>query len=64
MLIFDELLNEIFFVVVVVFLINIAVRFRLFIIHRRSQRGIFLTSSVRPSVISFIHTFCLSGTIS
>ena len=42
--IFDELLNESCFVVV---------GFRLFIIHRRSQRDIFLASSMHPSVHSF-----------
>ena len=43
-----ELLND--------FFINIAVGFHLFIIHRRSQRDIFLASSVHLSV----HSVCPS----
>ena len=34
------------------------------IIPRRSRRDIVLASSVRPSVLPSVHTFCLSGTIS
>ena len=47
-LIFDELL---------IFFINIAVGFRLFVIHRRSQRDIFLRRPcIRPSTLS-VRTF-------
>ena len=49
-LFFDELLNEIFSFF---FLINIAIGFRLFIIHRRSQRDIFLRGPcIRQSIPS------------
>ena len=59
-LIFDELL--IFFLL---FFINIAVGFRLFVIHRRSQRDIFLRCPcIRSSTRSVRPHFCLSGTIS
>ena len=55
-LIFDELL---------IFFINIAVGFRLFVIHRRSHRGIFLRRPcIRPSTPSVRPHFCLCGTIS
>ena len=55
-LIFDELL---------IFFINIAVGFRLFVIHRRSQRDIFLRRPcIRPSTPSVRPHFCPSGTIS
>ena len=48
-LIFDELL---------IFFINIAVGFRLFVIHRRSQRDIFLRRPcIRPSTPSVVRTF-------
>ena len=48
-LIYDELLNEFVFFCFV-FLINIAVGFRLVVIHRRSQRYIFLRRPcIRPS---------------
>ena len=58
-LIFDELL--IFFDF---FFINIAVGFRLFVIHRRSQRDIFLRRlCIRPSTQSVHPHFCPSGTI-
>ena len=50
-LIFDELLSCCFF------LINIAVGSRLFVIHRRSQRDIFLSRQcIRPSIPS-VRTF-------
>ena len=48
-LIFDELLYEIFFFF---FLINIAAGFRLYIIHRLSLRDIFLSLSLHPSAHS------------
>ena len=55
-LIFDELL---------IFFINIAVGFRLFVIHRQSQRDIFLRRPcIRPSTPSVRPHFCPSGTIS
>ena len=51
-LIFDELLIYFF-----IFFINIAVGFRLFVIHRRSQRDIFLRRPcIRPSTPS-VRTF-------
>ena len=57
-LIFDELLIFIFF-------INIVVGFRLFVIHRRSQRDIFLRRPcIFPSTPSVRSHFCPSGTIS
>ena len=60
-LIFDELLIFFFFF----FFINIAVGFRLFVIHRRSQRDIFLRRPcIRPSTPSVHPHFCPSGTIS
>ena len=61
-LIFDELLIFYFFLF---FFINIAVGFRLFVIHRRSQRDIFLRRPcIRPST-PYVHPhFCPSGTIS
>ena len=56
-LIFDELL--------IFFYINIAFGFRLFVIHRRSQRDIFLRRPcIRPSTPSVRPHFCPSGTIS
>ena len=55
-LIFDELL---------IFFINIAIGFRLFVISRRSQRDIFLRClCIRPSTPSVPPHFCPSGTIS
>ena len=63
-LIFDELLN-LFFFFFFFFFINIAVGFRLFVIHRRSQRDIFSRRPcIRPSTLSVRPHFCLSGTIS
>ena len=48
-----------------IFFINIAVGFRLFVIHRRSQRDIFLRRPcIRPSTPSVRPHFCPSGTIS
>ena len=47
------------------FFINIAVGFRLFVIHRRSQRDTFLRRPcIRPSTPSVRPHFCPSGTIS
>ena len=60
-LIFDELLIVFFYC----FFIKIAVGFRLFVIHRRSQRDIFLRRPcIRLSTPSVRPHFCPSGTIS